>query len=395
MDQRKKDAMERVAIISVDGHVKAPRAGYRDYIDPKWRAAFDDWVKRFEGTPDGFVRADFESGQWDPKRRVADLETQGVAAEVLFANGAPFAAGRVDYAPDPEQTRQANMAFNRWVIDFCSEAPGRLHGQALVSFDDVDQAVKDVYWAKEQGLVGILMPPLYPGSKFFFDPALDPIWAACQEVGLPLSQHGGTGAPDYQPQVFAAFMVLAAEHSFFSGRSLWQLILGGAFDRFPDLKIAFIETESWWIAPMMDLLDGRERAVDDWTEFAESMRQAKPYSRLPSEYWRTNCYAGISPFHPSQLASGDLTGNGSAEAGFRIHSDNAMFGVDYPHPESIYPNVIENARMLAAMPQVTEADVRKVLYENAAEVFHLDLAALQPQFDRVGFELEDLAATPA
>ena len=209
--------MERVAIISVDGHVKAPRAGYRDYIDPKWRAAFDDWVKRFEGTPDGFVRADFESGQWDPKRRVADLETQGVAAEVLFANGAPFAAGRVDYAPDPEQTRQANMAFNRWVIDFCSEAPGRLHGQALVSFDDVDQAVKDVHWAKEQGLVGILMPPLYPGSKFFFDPALDPIWAACQEVGLPLSQHGGTGAPDYQPQVFAAFMVLAAEHSFFSG----------------------------------------------------------------------------------------------------------------------------------------------------------------------------------
>ena len=47
------------------------------------------------------------------------------------------------------------------------------------------------------------------------------------------------------------------------------------------------------------------------------------------------------------------------------------------------------------MPQVTEADVRKVLYENAAEVFHLDLAALQPQFDRVGFELDDLAATPA
>ena len=110
-------------------------------------------------------------------------------------------------------------------------------------------------------------------------------------------------------------MVLAAEHSFFSGRSLWQLILGGVFDRFPDLKIAFIETESWWIAPMMDLLDGRERAADDWTEFAESMRQAKPYSRLPSEYWRTNCYAGISPFHPSQLASGDLSSDGAGRVG--------------------------------------------------------------------------------
>ena len=110
---------------------------------------------------------------------------------------------------------------------------------------------------------------------------------------------------------------------------------------------------------------------------------------------QSNCYAGISPFHPSQVAAGALGSADRAEAGFTFHSENAMFGVDYPHPESIFPNVIDNARLLAAMPHVTEADARKVLYENAAEVFHLDLAALQPEFDRIGFELEDLAATPA
>ena len=47
------------------------------------------------------------------------------------------------------------------------------------------------------------------------------------------------------------------------------------------------------------------------------------------------------------------------------------------------------------MPNVTEADARKVLYENAAEVYHLDLAALQPQFDRVAFELDEPVAVPA
>ena len=72
-----------------------------------------------------------------------------------------------------------------------------------------------------------------------------------------------------------------------------------------------------------------------------------------------------------------------------------MFGVDYPHPESIVPNVMENARLLAAMPKVTEADARKVLYENAAEVFHLDLTDLQPHFDRVAFELHEAVAAPA
>jgi predicted TIM-barrel fold metal-dependent hydrolase len=387
--------MARAAIISVDGHVKAPRAAYRQYIDPKWRDEFEEWLESVAGTPDGFARDEIKEGQWDPKRRVADLESQGVVAEVLFANGAPFAGGRLDYAPDPEQTRQANMAYNRWVIDFCSEAPGRLFGQALVSFDDVDQAVKDVHWAKEQGLVGILMPPLYPGSKFFFDPALDPIWTACQEVNLPLSQHGGTGAPNYQPAGFAAFSVLAAEHSFFSGRSLWQLILGGVFDRFPDLRISFIETEAWWIGPMIEMLDQRARYADDWSPFILSLGQSKPYSRLPSEYWASNCYAGISPFSPTQVSPSALGSADKAEGGFTIHSENAMFGVDYPHPETIFPNVIDNARLLAGMPHVSEADARKVLYENAAAVFHLDLEALQPQFDRLGFELDEAVPAPA
>ena len=118
--------MGRAAIISVDGHVKAPRAAYREYVDPKWRDAFDDWLKRLEGMPDGFVRPEFgEDAQWDPKRRVADLESHGVAAEVLFGNGAPFQAGRVDFAPDPEETRQANMALSLWILN-PSSAPSAL-----------------------------------------------------------------------------------------------------------------------------------------------------------------------------------------------------------------------------------------------------------------------------
>ncbi|MET0738893.1 MAG: amidohydrolase family protein, partial [Acidimicrobiales bacterium] len=209
--------MARAGIISVDGHVKARRATYRDYIDPGYHGQFDEWMTRVDGTPDGFVRPQMEDGQWDPQKRLTDLAPQGVVAEVLFANGTAFAEPG-HRTLSPELTRQANLAYNRWLVDFCAEGQGRLLGQALVNFDDVDQAVADVHWAKEHGLGGIQMPPLTSHSKFFFDPALDPIWAAVQEVGLPLSQHGGTGAPDYQPAGFAAIMVLATEHSFYSGR---------------------------------------------------------------------------------------------------------------------------------------------------------------------------------
>jgi hypothetical protein len=40
------------------------------------------------------------------------------------------------------------MAYNRWLADFCALAPGRRAGQALISFDDVEQAVRDIHWAR-------------------------------------------------------------------------------------------------------------------------------------------------------------------------------------------------------------------------------------------------------
>jgi len=53
-----------------------------------------------------------------------------------------------------------------------------------VSFEDVDQAVEDVHWAKQHGLRGIHIPGL-ASDTYYFDPRLDPIWRACEELQLP------------------------------------------------------------------------------------------------------------------------------------------------------------------------------------------------------------------
>jgi predicted TIM-barrel fold metal-dependent hydrolase len=381
---------DKVAIISVDGHVKPARRAFLDYIDPAFREILSESVRELDGTADGFVHPGLgEDCQWDAARRIRDLESQGVVAEVLFSNGQAFEEARLDHSPDPAMTRASNMAYNRWLIDFCSEVPGRFCGLASIKFDDVEQAVADVYWAKENGLGGVLMPPLHPGGKFFFDPALDPVWSACQDTGLPLAQHGGTGAPRYEPQSFASFMVLATEHSFFSGRSLWQLILGGVFDRFPDLKIAYIETEQWWLGPVMNLLDRREKLGDDWSEFAETLRRAKPYKRLPSDYWRSNCLIGLSPFSTDQISLDEFASvDRDSDGGFALRSDNSMVGVDYPHPETAYPGMLRQVKTFIDHPRVDDSDVRKVLFENAAELFHFDMALLGPHIERVGFRTD-------
>jgi hypothetical protein len=78
--------------------------------------------------------------------------------------------------------------------------------------------------------------------------------------------------------------------------------------------------------------------------------------------------------------------------GFHIGADNAMFGADYPHFESIVPNTMDKVADLAGDPSVTEADTRKILFDNAAKVYEFDLAVLQPHVDRVGFEVRDVLA---
>lgn len=403
-------AMSKTAIISVDGHVKAPRRGYRDYVEQRYLEDFDAWVEAAEGAglPDaGNLNPAFGvEAQWDSDRRLEALEGVGVVAEVLFPNGQPFQSNRLeDFArtQSPELAAAGRRAYNRWLADFCAEVPGRRAGQAVTAFDDIDEAVKDVVWAKEHGLGGIMMPPLNPGGTFFFDPVLDPVWAAIQDVGLPISQHGGSGAPAYSPPGFASIVTLAMEHSFFSGRSLSQLMVGGVFDRFPDLHVVFVETEAYWMGPMIKRLEQFVGMGSDWMGFARAMNRDATMSRSPREYWASNCYAGLSPFTASMVPIEDFARDGEGAESefftgpeFFITADKAMFGVDYPHFESILPAISSHLADLVCNPAVTDERARKILFDNAADIYGFDRAVLEPHVERVGFEVGDvLAASPA
>jgi hypothetical protein len=69
-----------------------------------------------------------------------------------------------------------------------------------------------------------------------------------------------------------------------------------------------------------------------------------------------------------------------------------MFGVDYPQFESIFERNMGEVANLVATPGVTDADVGKILLENAAKIYDFDLKALQPHIDRAGFELAQVRA---
>ena len=397
--------MAKTAIISVDGHVKASRAGYRDYIQKSFLDAYDESVKAAEeaGLPDsGNLNPDYGfNAQWDSRARWETLEGQGVVAEVLFPNGQPFQVNPFEDSgrgPTPELEAEGRRAYNRWLVDFCADSPGRRAGQALVSFDDIDQAIADVRWAKEHGLAGIMMPALRPGGTNFFDPVLDRIWATIEDVGLPISQHGGAGLPGYSAPGFAMILTVSIENGFYSARSLWQMIAGGVFDRFPRLKVAFVETQLMFLVPAISHLDMTLGMGDDWMAFAQFMRRERSVSKLASEYIGLNCFVGVSPFDARQLPIDQLVGKDEDQnplPGFHIGAGAAMFGVDYPHFESFVPRTSEKVASLVGNPSVTPQDAENILFRNAAKFYGFDLAVLQPHIDRVGFEIDEVLSSSA
>ncbi|TMK65543.1 MAG: hypothetical protein E6G60_04745, partial [Actinobacteria bacterium] len=270
------DMAERLLIISADGHIGPPAERYREYMDPKYRTDFDEWFANYipmwlaKGTTardsakqetdinmwGTEYKQQFElraaqipwgiEGKWDAPRRLEALDVDGVTADVMFpddqsANSPPFLGLARDYCErwdrwSSEQRREGARAYNRWLADFCAEAPERLLGVALIgSLADVDDAIETVTWAKEHGLGGGLMVPVNyynVDEPFWNDRRYDPLWAVCAELDLPLHTHVGPGSPYYSDDPFEGGMLWAMESTFWVHRPLWFFILSGVLERF-------------------------------------------------------------------------------------------------------------------------------------------------------------------
>jgi predicted TIM-barrel fold metal-dependent hydrolase len=208
---------ERALMVSSDGHATAKMRDYRPYLDPDVRSEFDAFCDTFdeEGMTtvnpkslanridpelvqlwiDTVLVEDRVAGQWDPARRLEELDREGIAGELIFPDfGLPFelhpplVAAILGYSRTPEQVEVANRAYNRWLADFCSTAPERLAGLAVLSFADVDATIAEIRWAKEAGLKGIVLPAMDENMPLF-DKRLDPVWSVLEELDLPMCSH--------------------------------------------------------------------------------------------------------------------------------------------------------------------------------------------------------------
>ena len=102
---------------------------------------------------------------WESDTPAEHMDREGIAAEVVFPNTVPpFYPSGIITALAPQNAEEYRYrwagikAHNRWLVDFCTQLPGRRAGLAQVFVDDLDDAIAEMRWAREPGLAGVLIP---------------------------------------------------------------------------------------------------------------------------------------------------------------------------------------------------------------------------------------------
>jgi predicted TIM-barrel fold metal-dependent hydrolase len=410
--------VERVMIISSDGHASARMEEYRPYLEERFHDDFDAFLavhgrlvgRDFErpGTLNRVGAEEYErwmaltgevgrlDGAWDPVRRLVELEAEGIVGEILFPElRKPFdviptgLAGwsRSDLATLPSVTREhseaGSRAYNRWLTDFCREAPARFAGMAVVDFTDVEAAIRDIRWAKDVGMRGVIIP-IFRHDSPLFSPRYDPIWSLLEELELTANSHSGfSGVSDIKfnladaPDPVCAIPMFSYQ-VFFERELLTHLVWGGVLERHPRLKVVFTEIGSDWVVDALRKMD----FTYEGSYLRSDIRGVLPMK--PSDYFARQCYVGSSVFSRAEVEQRD-----------EIGLDRMLIGIDYPHHEGTFGHDTRAyLRATFGAAGVPEIEARRMLGETAAEVFGFDVAELAPIVERVGPRPEEILVAP-
>jgi predicted TIM-barrel fold metal-dependent hydrolase len=390
----------RYLLISADCHAAPRPQDARAHVDPGLRSAFDDWLtdapaaaaRRAEhlGEPlfaeealDEFAQQDKVAeggtdGAWDSKRRLGELDADGVVAEVIFPNSPlPFDVGLMtyQYEQDPALWSAGVWAYNRWLADFCAATPGRRAGVGLITLDDMDETLRQVRWLREHAVTGgILLPGsagMIAGQPAYNHPCYEPLWSLCEDLEMPVHTHSGW-TPNYGN--FAGSVgIFLSETAWWAHRPFWFLVWSGVFERHPRMRFVMSEQKADWMIPTLELLDSRYELP-----MFRQLRRSLPLK--PSEYYRRQVWIGAS-----------FMDEGEWETRHALGVDKLMWGSDYPHLEGCWPHTLESLQKI--FQGVDRADVQRMLGETTAQVYGFDLDQLRALAARLGPEAQLIGRT--
>jgi predicted TIM-barrel fold metal-dependent hydrolase len=378
-------------VVDADGHVLEPPDVWERYIDPAYRErairvrrgadgrdglAIDGRPARLT-TPEmlgGFggmgksieeLAAACLSGRYaenapaaasEPGARLRLMDGDGISHALLYPSlGLQWEAEVEDAAYALAHCR----AYNRWIEEFCAGSQGRLLPVAHLSLGDVGAAAAELRRAVGAGARGAFVLPFTLSGVPHGHPTHDPLWAAAEELDVPIAIHTGIDPP--ARDLYHRFTGLTWPDAVMTG--IWYLqmmfpqavqqafatfFVYGTFDRFPRLKLVVLESGAGWLGWWMDRMDALYKGP---------LRVTMPLRECPSTYVRRQCWISADPDEGALASVIEYVG-----------AERFLWATDYPHSDHGADYMEELRALAGALPAGVG---RRLLGDNAAGLYGL------------------------
>ena len=255
--------------------------------------------------------------------------------------------------PEPEVEVEFSRAYNRWITETILPREPRIKAMPYLPFNDPDAAYRTVQeFGDKKGVVGFLVVSVR--YKPVYDNAYMKTYALLEEMGKPLAFHA---AYNWADRMFSTTNKFIVAHAFgffiYNALACANWVVNGLPERFPKLKVAWLESGVAWIPWLMQRLDN---------EYKMRSSECPALKKLPSEYLREMYYSTQPLELPDDLSVLETT--------FRMVNAETqlLWASDYPHWDMDVPSKIYD------LPFLSEQAKRNILGENARSFFNLDVS---------------------
>jgi predicted TIM-barrel fold metal-dependent hydrolase len=360
-------------IIDGDGHMQEPLDIWDNYVEQPFhhrRPLVSGHVGRYlfnyhpcEAFPEGrgsvrpeSVFADCEDRYGDAWRnwwalsdRLTEIDKEGLDIQVGFPTNGNSATSH--HITDPKLQAALVRAYNNWATDYCKDSDGRVQFIGQVTLLDVNEAIEEARrMAPCPQATAINLPD--PGdSRKWSDGEFDPLWETLDELSLAASFHGGGSQQrvfkDYTTTPTLASVSHALSFPLDAMLAMGTLIFGEVLDRFPNLRVSFLEANAgwvpWWLSRMDDHAVGRQGRF----QYGEDVRLK------PSEYFARQCFVACD------------ADEGQLEFAASQLKDNLIFNTDWPHPDAPIPGAVDSF----LGHNIEEETKRNILWDNSVRLY--------------------------
>ncbi|MEE9248196.1 MAG: amidohydrolase family protein [Dehalococcoidia bacterium] len=349
-------------VVDADGHLVEDQARIKEYMDPPYSEFLIDNMPDKEGrvghgsalTNRGFSDSTMGGrkgsqgpagypfpNDWLEALELGDMEMTFLFPTILLTYGTIW---------DPDYLKAVTRAYNNWVAEEWLKVSPRLKAVSLMPLSDVEESIKELRrTVTELGFSGVMVPAV--GFGGLGDRKFDPFYQEAQHLGCLIAVHGGTDE-------YMKYTKFIQRHTTaFPISNMLQvvhMIYGGVFERYPTLRIGYLETGCTWVPFFLDRMD-EEWEKRGWLETPDCVKKPSEYLKSERVFFHAEPSESLVPQVIEVLGE-----------------DTLFYASDWPHWDNEYP---QNIQQFWDRDDISESAKKKILSDNCKAMYGVNGAA--------------------